>query len=66
MSIGFEWATKDPRHVPWEARYAELLRFVVSFQFKFTFSVLSVDIFTDNEETESEEFNEFLLLGPPR
>lgn len=28
MSIGFEWATKDPRHVPWETRYAELIRFV--------------------------------------
>jgi hypothetical protein len=29
MSIGFEWATKDPRHVPWETRYTELIRFVV-------------------------------------
>jgi len=25
--IGFEWATKDPRHVPWEQRYAELCEF---------------------------------------
>ena len=29
MSIGFEWATKDPRHVPWDTRYEELHRFVV-------------------------------------
>jgi hypothetical protein len=28
--IGFLWSTKDPRHVPWEERYKELLEFVVS------------------------------------
>ncbi len=28
-SIGFVWATKDPRHVPWETRYEELCQFVV-------------------------------------
>lgn len=25
--IGFVWATKDPRHVPWEQRYDELLHY---------------------------------------
>jgi hypothetical protein len=25
--LGFQWTTKDPRHVPWEARYDELLAF---------------------------------------
>lgn len=27
MSIGFQWATKDPRHVPWETRFQELLAY---------------------------------------
>lgn len=27
MSIGFVWATKDPRHVPWETRFRELRDF---------------------------------------
>lgn len=26
-SIGFVWATRDPRHVPWETRYDELKEF---------------------------------------
>ena len=26
-SIGFAWATSDPRHVPWETRFKELLEF---------------------------------------
>jgi hypothetical protein len=25
--VGFAWSTKDPRHVPWEARYDELVDF---------------------------------------
>lgn len=25
--IGFQWSTKDPRHVPWEKRYEELVAF---------------------------------------
>ena len=25
--IGFVWATRDPRHVPWETRYNELCEF---------------------------------------
>jgi len=28
--IGFQWSTRDPRHVPWEKRYGELLEFIVS------------------------------------
>ena len=28
-SIGFAWATKDPRHTPWETRYAQLRQFVM-------------------------------------
>lgn len=28
--LGFSWATKDPRHVPWDDRYQELVVFVVS------------------------------------
>jgi hypothetical protein len=27
MAIGFKWATKDPRHVPWEVRFQELLEY---------------------------------------
>jgi len=30
VDIGFKWSTKDPRHVPWEHRYAELVAFQVS------------------------------------
>lgn len=26
--IGFKWSSKDPRHIPWEARYDELMGFV--------------------------------------
>lgn len=26
--IGFKWSSKDPRHIPWEARYDELMSFV--------------------------------------
>ena len=26
--IGFKWSSKDPRHIPWEARYDELMAFV--------------------------------------
>jgi hypothetical protein len=26
--IDFQWSTKDPRHVPWDARYEELVAFV--------------------------------------
>lgn len=26
-SIGFQWSARDPRHVPWETRYEELLRY---------------------------------------
>eukprot|EP00523_Entomoneis_sp_CCMP467_P019920 CAMPEP_0168863248 /NCGR_PEP_ID=MMETSP0727-20121128/18853_1 /TAXON_ID=265536 /ORGANISM="Amphiprora sp., Strain CCMP467" /LENGTH=395 /DNA_ID=CAMNT_0008918313 /DNA_START=85 /DNA_END=1268 /DNA_ORIENTATION=+ len=26
-SIGFQWSTKDPRHVPWQQRYEELVAF---------------------------------------
>ena len=26
-AIGFVWATRDPRHVPWETRYDELCEF---------------------------------------
>jgi hypothetical protein len=30
-SIGFQWSfLKNPRHVPWEARYQELVEFIVS------------------------------------
>lgn len=28
QQIGFEWATHDPRAVPWDVRYSELLQFV--------------------------------------
>jgi hypothetical protein len=28
--IGFQWSTKDPRHVPWDLRFDELLEFIVS------------------------------------
>lgn len=28
-SIGFAWATKDPRHVPWEQRYQELQEYKI-------------------------------------
>lgn len=27
--IGFKWSTKDPRHVPWEHRYNQLVAFKV-------------------------------------
>jgi hypothetical protein len=27
--IGFKWSTKDPRHVPWEYRYNQLVAFKV-------------------------------------
>jgi hypothetical protein len=30
VAIGFQWAIKDPRYVPWEALEAELLAFIVS------------------------------------
>jgi hypothetical protein len=30
VEIGFQWAIKDPRYVPWETRYDELVAFVVS------------------------------------
>ena len=26
-SIGFKWSTQDPRHIPWSARYQELVAF---------------------------------------
>mmetsp|Transcript_1646 Transcript_1646/g.2177 ORF Transcript_1646/g.2177 Transcript_1646/m.2177 type:complete len:455 (-) Transcript_1646:377-1741(-) len=29
--IGFVWATRDPRHVPWEQRYAELCNYKEKF-----------------------------------
>jgi len=29
-AIGFQWSSKDPRHVPWEQRYEQLADFVVS------------------------------------
>ena len=29
MSIGFVWATTDPRHTPWQARYEQLKEFVI-------------------------------------
>jgi hypothetical protein len=28
--LGFEWEATNPNNVPWEARYQELLDFVVS------------------------------------
>jgi hypothetical protein len=30
VEIGFQWAIKDPRYVPWETRYDELVAFIVS------------------------------------
>jgi hypothetical protein len=27
VEIGFKWSTKDPRHVPWEHRYKQLIAF---------------------------------------
>lgn len=35
--IGFQWSTKDPRHVPWEKRYSELVDFAVSGAFALHF-----------------------------
>lgn len=29
--VGFQWSTKDPRHVPWEQRFSELEGFVKRF-----------------------------------
>ena len=26
-TIGFAWSTTDPRHLPWEQRYQELIAF---------------------------------------
>jgi hypothetical protein len=40
VDIGFKWSTKDPRHVPWEQRYSELVAFNVS-----SFSVPSQELF---------------------
>jgi hypothetical protein len=30
VEIGFQWAIKGPRFVPWETRYDELVAFIVS------------------------------------
>jgi hypothetical protein len=45
VAIGFQWVIKDPRYVPWETRYDELLAFIVSVcrdQISFRFPVLQL------------------------
>lgn len=45
VEIGFQWAIKDPRYVPWETRYDELVAFTVSVrrdQISFRFPVLQL------------------------
>jgi hypothetical protein len=47
VTIGFQWAIKDPRYVPWEIRFDELVAFIVSVrrdQISFRFPVLQLII----------------------
>lgn len=39
-SLGFKWSTKDPRHVPWEQRYEELVDFKVKLELCFNYFAL--------------------------
>jgi hypothetical protein len=50
VEIGFQWAIKGPRYVPWGTRYDELVAFIVSIRrdqicFRFPVSNLSSSSF---------------------